>query len=337
MNPFRNDPPVLIRPPGYQVDLDRLQPVKGASCGRVVVLLVSFAVILLMVCGGVFLFIRSQTMPAQNPVLLTLVATRPGATMTNTIPPELDSWSLTGTALIHATASPTLDYCWWQTPTAVPTSTPVPVTPDAWALEGTARALETGTPTFTPMPTQAPPRAWCDLITPTFTPFPLPVKPETAGTAGTPETTQDPAPAAMYLESPTAVKPLTATPFPEMIIPSSRPPAAGPVSQPNAPAPVVIVQTEVHIIYQTAAPAPVVTELVIVTATYTPTFTATATATPTLTETPTETPTATAAPSETATETPTPTETATATETPSPTATEISSELSPEVTQDTTP
>jgi hypothetical protein len=324
MSIFRNDPPVLIRPPGYQVDLDRLQPVRGASCGRVALMLIAFVAILGVVCGGVFMFIRAQTMPAsQNPALLTLVATRPPVTAVATNSAALDAWSLTGTALLYVEASPTLDYCWWQTPTAIPSATPVPVTPDAWALEGTARALETGTPTHTPMPTQQPPRAWCDLQTATFTPFPLPARPE-----GTQEVAAAPLPSA----TPEPTKNPTVTPFPEIKAPAPQPAGNVPVAQSN-PEPIVIVQTEVVVIVQTAVPA--APQVVIVTATHTPTFTATATHTPTATETATETLTAT--PTETPTATFTPTETATATATFEPTATEIPSEIPPEVTQDTTP
>jgi hypothetical protein len=202
MNPFRNDPPMTIVPEGYQPELDRLQANSGASCGRGVVLLFVFTGILLAVCGGVYAFVRAQTAPKRDPVVLTLVAADAPVSViqTHTPKPALDAWALTGTALIHIAASPTLDYCWWQTPTAVPSPTGLPVTPDAWALQGTAYALETGTPTFTPMPTQPPPRAWCDLITPTFTPFPLPSR--------EPESTQEAAPPPLPTQpSPTARPP----------------------------------------------------------------------------------------------------------------------------------
>ena len=332
MNVFRNDPPIVYRAPGYQVDLDRLQPVRGASCGRVAVLLLSFSGIVILICGGVFAFVRAQTAPKQDPVVLTLVAGDAPSRIviqTHTPKPPLDAWSLTGTALVLATASPTLDYCWWQTPTAVPSPVGLAVTPDAWALQGTAYALETGTPTFTPMPTQPPPRAWCDLITPTFTPFPLPA-------AARSESTQEPAPPLPTQPPPTARPPTrepTNTPFPDITIPERQ--QSYQPQQPAPAAPVVVVQTQVVVVVQTAAPAPAVTEIVIVTATHTPTFTATATATPTESETPTETPTAT--PSETPTETPTETASPTATATFEPTATEVPAQVYPEATQETAP
>ena len=291
MNPFRNDPPIIYRAPGYQVDLDRLQPVRGAGCGRVLLLLLAAGSILSLVCGGLYLFVRSQTMPPETEMPLTLAPSR--VPVTATLAPVLDSWSLTGTALIYATASPTLDYCYFLTPSPVPTLTPLPVTPDAWALQGTAYALETGTPTFTPypLPTQQPPRAWCDLVlTPTFTPFALPQSIAEATQEAAPPPTSTP-------KLPT--KEPTLTPFPEIKIPDTHEQPA-PVQSSrnvNVPDPVIIVQTQVRVIHETAAPPPpAVTELVVVTATLTPTFTATPTET--ATDTPTETPT------ETATDTP---------------------------------
>ena len=306
MNPFASETPTLYRPPGYQVDLDRLQPVRGPGCGRLVFLMSVGCVVLFMVCGGIYAFIRAQTSPKQSPAVLTIVATRPPASQPQAQPPTLDAWSAQGTALALATASPTLDYCWWQTPTALPSPTPLPVTPDAWALQGTAIALETGTPTGTPLPTAAPPRAWCDLVTPglpataTFTPFPLHA--ETTQEVVPPTVTPVPA---SRTPAPTA----TTTLYPEIQIPQSQPAAAP--AQPAAPQQVLVVQTQ--IVLQTAAPAPTQPpRVVIVTATPLPTSTPTETAT--ASETPTETATATA--TETPTETPTETATPTATETP---------------------
>ena len=61
---------------------------------------------------------------------------------TQTQLPTVDSWGATGTALLYITASPTLDYCWWQTPSPTPTST-LPFTPDSWGATGTAIYMAT--------------------------------------------------------------------------------------------------------------------------------------------------------------------------------------------------
>src|SRR5690606_1335105 len=98
--------------------------------------------------------------------------------------PTLDEWEITGTALyfitqsptitptFSATPSPTMDYCWFLTPTLTPSNTPIPVTPDSWAMTGTHVFLASTTPTVPITPTQPPPRAWCD-ITPEQTPTPV--------------------------------------------------------------------------------------------------------------------------------------------------------------------
>ena len=104
MNPFASETPTLYRPPGYQVDLDRLQPVRGPGCGRLVFLIAAGSVVLFMVCGGLYAFIRAQTSPKVSTVLLTLVATRPPASQPTAQPPTLDAWSAQGTALALATA-----------------------------------------------------------------------------------------------------------------------------------------------------------------------------------------------------------------------------------------
>jgi hypothetical protein len=282
MNLLRNDPPIIYRAPGYQVDLDRLQPIRGAGCGRVVLLFAAAGSILAVVCGGVYMMFRSQTTPAESVTILTLVPSSTPLTSTPT-PPPLDSWSLTGTALLFAIASPTIDYCWFLTPTPVPTFTPLPVTPDAWALQGTAYALQTGTPTTTQIPTQSPPRAWCDLQ-PTATTTP----PVTATKA---ETTEEPV-AVRYTPAPKPIEKPVAASTPITAPDSYQQPAQ--YSQPAQPQ--VVVQTRV--IVQTAAP-PVATQrpvMIVVTATPQPTATPTETPTETPTDVPTETPTETPAP-----------------------------------------
>jgi hypothetical protein len=314
--------PIDFHGPGWLEDLNRNPPKEATGCGRIIVLcLVGIGVIAAM-CGGLVWFIQSRGGKAADPAMLTLVGTPP-ATVEFHAGAALDDWSLTGTALALATASPTLDYCYFLTPSPTATNTPLPITPDEWAMTGTAFKLATGTPTGTPLPTQAPPRAWCDLQTATFTPFPLPQLPAA-------ETTAEPAaPLVPVLPTSTPVLTVTATLYPAIDTLVQNPPRQSqPVQPPAAPAQpetILIVQTQVVVVYQTAAPAP--TRLVIVTATYTPTFTATATYTPTATETPTETYT----PTPTATETETPTATATPTETLEPTATTVPTEVPAEI------
>ena len=305
--------PITYAPPGYQVDLDRMPPAEGSGCKRLAMMLLIAALLIGGICWGVSSFVAAQAAPRETPTPLTLVPLQ-AATQTPTAIPTLDEWSATGTALFFATAqvTPTIDYCWFLTPSPVPSSTPLPITPDAWALQGTQIALSTGTPTFTPVPTQAPPRAWCDLqtpiFTPAFTPFPLSTVDPMMVTVTTTLTAQP---------THTPALPATATYFPPIqeVQPTAQqqyiPPAQSQYVPP-APAPVIIVQT--------AAPIQI-TVIKVVTAvpskTPLPTATSTATASATPTSTPTETPTATATqtlvPTETATEmptsTPTPTET----------------------------
>ncbi len=270
-------------PPGYQVDLDRLPPTSQSGCGRVLALgLLGITLIVMMCAGAVFLVTKATAKPptptvANLPTENALAPLVVSNTATFTAIPTIDNWSATGTALFFATAqiTPTVDYCWFLTPSPIPSNTPVPVTPDEWALQGTQIALSTGTPTLTPFPTQAPPRAWCDAQTATLTPFTLPTIDANGPTATASQTPTETATA-------TATKPLPPTAFPPIqeVQPQTQyiPPA-----QPT-PAPVIIIQTSAPVVVtviQVVTPVP----------SRTPTLTPTATATPT--ETPTSTPTAT--------------------------------------------
>src|SRR5262245_20594959 len=217
-----NQTPVTYRPPGYQLDLDRIPPKSGTGCGRIALLGIVGIVTLILTCGGIYAAVKAMTQQPQSETQrLTLAPTRsPAPTATAAL--TLDAWSLTGTALIFAAASPTTDYCWFLRPSPIPSFTPVPVTPDAWALQGTAYALQTGTPAFTPYPTQPPPRAWCDMETATFTPYPLPALPVKA------ETTEEAAPVRMPptpQPRPTEPQNPTSTLFPSLDVYSQQPTA----------------------------------------------------------------------------------------------------------------
>lgn len=287
--------------PGYQIDLDRIPHTPGTGCGRLLMLLLLGIGIIGALCWGIVSVINAshpQVMP--TPAALPTHATGT-PTLTPTDAPTLDEWAVTGTALFFATlqATPTMDWCWYLTPSPIPSNTPMPVTPDAWALQGTQIALSTGTPTETPLPTQPPPRAWCDLQTATFTPYPLPsvdpsmVTPSPVPTIG-PTRTPAPLPTATYFPAIQPVQPQ------QQYVP--------PAQQYSAPAPAAPV-----IIVHTAAPVQI-TVIKVVTAV--PSRTPTATATETPTSTPTETPTSTATETPTATLTSTPTATDTPTTIP---------------------
>lgn len=141
--------PKTIIPADYQVDLDRLpaQPATGFT-GLVMV----FGVVISMLAGG-FMLMTSRAAPAALP---TAIATE---TQAATETPTLDSWDMTGTAIANATASPTVDYCFWLTPT----NTPLPTveTVDSWGATGTAVYLATH-PHQTATPTPDFPKAWCN-------------------------------------------------------------------------------------------------------------------------------------------------------------------------------
>lgn len=304
--------PVTFVPPGYQPDLDRLPPATNQGCGRLVGFVLLGIIVLGAIVLGVYGYISNATaspIPPTRTSELALIIPPTEAPLTP------DGWAMTGTAVYLATVTPTLDYCWFLTPSPTPSPTSVPLTPDAWGLTGTAVYLQTGTPTATPLPTLAPPRAWCDLQTPTLTPLPL-------GRLGTREAVTTTIP--------------TSTLFPTLPPTAARPAAQAPVAQPDTGSgssnpvvqqpPNIVVQTQPVIVVVTATPQPTGIPTATPTMpTATLTATASATATVTATQSPTmapETPTATssatatATATETATETPTTTPTATPTENP---------------------
>jgi hypothetical protein len=330
-NPFRKAPPISFVPPGYREDLDRIPPSGKTGCFRIAGLSAA-ALAVVGLAGFIVLSIINANQPAsQNTIqsITQIPTSTPPATATNPATATVDSWGATGTALALITASPTLDYCWFLTPSPTPSNTPLPVTPDAWAATGTAIALETGTPTHTPPATQAPPRAWCDYVsqaTATLTPLAIPRRPGSQAAEATDELTEEANPP-LYLEQPLRSSPTrtahpTSTPLPPLILNTSAPPSAGqppatslPPIQLNTSVPVV--QTIVVIV--TATP---VAQNPTATRTASPTNTPSATATHTATTTATNTPSATATATHTLTATETHTATTTATETHTATATE---------------
>ncbi len=226
-----------------------------------------------------------------------------------TFPPTstLDNWSLTGTALFFATstATPTAtlppDWCWFLTPspTLLPT---IYVTLDTAQLQATSAAQQTGTPTQTLPPTDAPPRAWCDSY--------IPGQDASAMTA-----TQRAWPTPGQL--PPVLAPATWTPVPARV--RQQPQQSAPPTLPPQPS-----ETP-QIIYVTVPASnpppqiiiiPATSQIIIVTATQSPTQEESATHAPTSTDLPTEVVTATPMDTETSTATPTETATPTLTDTP---------------------
>jgi hypothetical protein len=332
--------------PGVDPSLNR-EPPSAVDVRRIVLLI---GLLLLLVCGaGTFILaqvVGSQSASAsketpeatEEPTLVQIieVTSVPTDTLqpTNTdIPtntPTLDDWSLSGTALFFSTSTatftwtPTLDYCWWLTPSPTPSVTPnqPTATLDDWSLAGTQVFIEAHTLTPTPPPTQRPPRALCDgapspepLSTEEPTrdrPFPtldLPILPPPTWTNVPPQ------PAAPVYQPPPEIQQVVITSPPQVVIVTS---------PPQIPPPVLIVVT--------ATPLPA-------TATFTPTNTATSTETPTatftFTATNTETPSLTPSPTPTLTETPT--DTPSLTWTPSSTPTDIPPTETPLPTSTFTP
>jgi hypothetical protein len=253
-------------------------------------------------------------------VVLPTSTTTPLPTASATALPTLDVTQLLATVAARATGTPsstplpTLDTCWFLTPSPTPSSTPLPVTPDAWALSGTATQiayLNLNTPTFTPTATATLPRGLCDAYL---------LMLAAGGATLEPSATGDPALATMIP---------TAGAFPTLALGASPTPVIIRQEQvQQQPVVTIIYRQEIVYITQearqpvqivvTAPPQP--TMFVVVTATYTasplPSATHTATFTPTETQSHTPTFTATFTPTQTATETPTETPTPTATETP---------------------
>lgn len=321
--PLRHRTPIEMLAPGVDPSLNR-EPPSAVDVRRMMFL---FAVFGLVICGLVTFILWQVSAGASNaeaaqvleevteePTLVQYieVTSVPTSTLpptetplpTETIIPTFDSWALTGTALFFATSTatptwtPTLDYCWWQTPSPTPSVTPNQPTPtlDDWSLQGTQVFIEAHTLTPTAPPTQRPPRALCDMA----------VSP-------TPARTQDDTIPIYDGRFPTLepiAPPATWTPVP----PPAEPVFQVPVQQPEIQQ--VVITAPPQVIYVTTAPQnPVV---IVITATNIP---ATATNTPTHTATHTETPTPTA--TFTATNTETPTFTPSPTLTPSLTPTDV--------------
>lgn len=141
--------PKTIIPADYQVDLDRLPAQPATGCTGLVMV---FGVVISILAGG-FMLLTSNAAPAALPTAS--ITTTQAATQ----PPTLDSWDMTGTAIANATASPTVDYCFWLTPTTTPL--PTVETVDAWGATGTAVYLATH-PHQTATPTPDFPKAWCN-------------------------------------------------------------------------------------------------------------------------------------------------------------------------------
>lgn len=335
-------------PPGYDFTLDRVPP-RQVGC-RSLLLWIGLLVLVLSLCGAGAVFginslrspkggqtptVESSPTVEQSPTLDRWIATGTAlalVTPTNTTMPTatMDDWQLTGTALFYvtttATETPTftptptatMDYCWYLTPTATPTSSPVFVTPDAWAATGTAifRDLTTPTPEMTPTP--PPPRALCDealemLVRGEAT---QELNPEDWPTLG-PTFTWLPPPTELPTERPVQ---------PPMVIYQT-------VESEQTPEIIYITQIAPVEVIITSAPIiierPVTVGPIIITATPGPTNTPTSSWTPTSTHTETPTPSATSTMTSTSTSTLThtptwtltPTPTATMTETPTPTET----------------
>ncbi len=197
-----------------------------------------------------------------------------------------DAWGATGTALANATVSPTptasatLDYCYWLTPTSTPSPTAAN-TPDAWGATGTAVYAATNPPQS---PTPEPPRELCverPQVTATWTPFPFPQLSGFGGLSGL----------STLAASATATRaPITWTPspVPQQSNSGAAPAPAGPPVVVTSPP--VIVQVTSIVIQQ---------QPIIITATRRPptlTPSATITSTPKITLSPTQTETPTATP-----------------------------------------
>lgn len=310
---------------------------------------------LVMACGGCLIIFlcfgaaglgiamsvnQSNAAPAVEETILptdTPTATiTPTPTDTATPTDTLTGDQLMGTALSLMTATmipsatATMDYCWFLSPTPTPTDTPIVVTPHPLLILATAtqQALElTTTPTPTLTATIPPPRAMCDEYLERVR------RGEMSELTDEPESTDDPS-LLVFPTMPMIEPPATWTPVP---------------AQPAQGEPQIIYreipQEVIEYIYRTqpAPPPQVLITQIVVTATFTRTFTPTVTPTFTLTPTLTLTHTATYTPTETPTDTPTetatdtPTETVTDTATATPTATNTLFCITPTPTDTATP
>jgi len=314
-----NKTPITYVTPGYKPDLDRLPP-QGAGCPKGCLWMV---ILFILLVGGIVGAIFALS--SNNETLETTIIT--------TVPYGGAS---------HASPTPTMDYCWFLTPTieALPT---IEVTPDKWQLKATDDSFLTGTPIATDLPTSEPPRAWCNETpvmdaTATWTPFGIPSDVPYLEIPATATITDTPQPI-ISTAIPTAVP--TSTLFPTLIPRGN----AEQVDSGGTGSQVIVIQT---VVVERVKVEKVVDEVVkIITATprpkatrkptLIPTLTATVTATdiPEMTEEPTIEPTTTLTATETATLTATPTNTvvptttytATATYTHTPTATQTATDI----------
>lgn len=313
-----NKTPITVVPPGYKPDLDRLPPQQAGGCKGCLWIFVLILLIAGIGVGVVFaLAPKSESIP-------TIIPTR----ITEIIP----------------SATATLDYCWFLTPTNEPLPT-IEVTLDQWQLKATDDAFQTGTPTVTPLATVVPPRAWCNETpvvdaTATFTPFQIPSDVPILEFVPTETITNTPVPT--HTAIPTAVP--TSTLFPTLVPRDNPVNIQQPATQPETiivVRTVVVVEETVKIITATPQPTSTLlptialeeteeptllptftaTDVPMITATLIPTVTASSTLNPTSTFTPTSTVTNTFTPTATATFTATLTATATLTHTPTATST----------------
>lgn len=301
-----NKTPVTVVPPGYQPDLDRLPPQGAGGCMRGCMMILVFIIILGGIVVGAIYALSANNQPEIEAVTMVV-------TQASQQPP------------FAPTATATMDYCWFLTPTieAIPT---IAVTLDQWQMKATDDSFLTGTPTPTELPTQEPPRAWCNQTpvmeaTATWTPYGIPTDIPHLEFEPTETITDTPFPTNTAIPTPVP----TSTLFPTLI-----PRDNTAIQQPQTGSqPVVVIQTVIVvekvkvkdkvIKVVTATPQPTATVMIPevtdepIIPTIEPTLIPTVAATDTLTFTPTETPTFTATYTPTATYTHTPTATYTAT------------------------
>jgi len=302
-----NKTPITYVTPGYKPDLDRLPP-QGAGCNRGCVWLLVIMMLGIWGVGAFFVFtLRNQP---ESPAIASNSISEP-----QSLP----------------TATATMDYCWFLTPTieALPT---IQVTLDTWQIKATDDSFLTGTPTPTVQPTTEPPRPWCNDIltmesqpTATWTPYGFPSEIPRL----------DFEPTATITDTPQSMNTLIPTSVPRStLFPTPIPRGANTAQQPVQQAPVVVIQTvvvvetvvekvkvkdKVTVIVTTTPTATLMPEVTeeptiptdtpTIEPTLIPSVTLEATLMPTLTNTPTET--ATFTPTATYTHTPTVTNTAT--------------------------
>lgn len=296
MNPFaQRGAPIDFVPPGYNADLDNDPEISagGRSCFALLGWIALGIAVLFAVGWFLAAYFSGRSAHVATPTLAA-IEFMPTHTVFLTNTP--DQWSATGTAMLYATASATLDYCAWLTPTATHTPT-IAYTPDPWSATGTAIYLATNPPT-TPIPQPTTPRNWCDFQTPTFTPlaFNRPLDDSVSPTAMLlPTTTPEPTETQVNLGG-GIVNPIPPTqivvlpPEPPVVLPTAIPPEPTRTKKPKKTRTPTLMPSATFTATWTETPT--LTPSATFTATWTPTFTATSTPTETATLTPsaTETP-----------------------------------------------